>query len=149
MFFKCLQWTDVLVPFCFQRSWLQLSLKMQGEVNTWCLAGENIHCVGCLWKQHQHLTWILVLFAFSKTEFFLKKKVAFSIPSIFMCLNSAFIVKAFSGSEGALSGTEKNPRIRREQNTCPWEVKHRFKSLTWFCSLAGECLDHSTENEMG
>lgn len=58
-------------------------------------------------KQHLNLTWILVLFAFSKTGFFLEKKVAFSIQTGFMCLDSAFIVKAFSGSEGTLSGTGK------------------------------------------
>lgn len=57
-------------------------------------------------KQYLNLTWILVLLACSKTEFFLKK-VVFSIQTVFVCLSSAFIVKAFSGSEGTLSGTGK------------------------------------------
>lgn len=98
-------------------------------------------------KQHLNLTWILVLFAFSKTEFFLKKKVVFSIQTVFMCLNSVSIGRAFSCSEGNTSYLvqEKRPKISSKQNICPWQVKHRFKSLTWFCSLAGECLDHSTE----
>lgn len=45
-----------------------------------------------------------------KLVFFLKKKLAFSIQTGFMCLDSAFIVKAFSGSEGTLSGTGKKAK---------------------------------------
>lgn len=72
-------------------------------------------------KQHIILIWIIVLFYFSKTEFFLEKKAAFSIQTVFMCLDSAFIVKAFSGSEGNGSYLvqEKKPKISREQSICP------------------------------
>lgn len=100
-------------------------------------------------KQHQNLTWILVLFAFSKTEFFLKKRLHFQYR-VFLCVSTVLLLwKLFQVQKEPYLVQGKNPRISREQNTCPWEVKHRFKSLTWFCSLAGECLDHSTEKGGG
>lgn len=123
MCFKCLQWTDVHISFCFQRSWLQLSPKIQGEVNTWCLAGENIHCVGCLWKAASKWAWILVLFAFSKIEFFLKKRLPFQYR-MFLCVSTVLLLwKLFQVQKEPYLVQEKNPRISREQNTCPWEVK--------------------------
>lgn len=101
-------------------------------------------------KQHLNLTWILVLFAFSKTDFLIEKKIAFSIQTGFMCLDSAvFCETFFRFRRNLIWCRKKKPRIIREQNTCPWHVKERFKSLTWFCSLAGECLDHSTEKGSG
>ena len=145
MFFTCLQWTDVHIPFCFPRNWLQLSLKI--KVNTWCLSGENIYCVGCLWKAVSKFNlvccwfgWVfLIKLTFSWTKF------AFSALKLFMYLHSTFTAKAFSGSEENSSDPiqEKRPVHNR------W---NRFKSLfclTWFSSLPDECLDHTTEKRMG
>lgn len=143
MSFKRLQWTDVHISFCFQRSWIQ------GEVNTWCFPEKISTVWASCEKQHLNLTWILVLFACSKTEFFLKKRLFFQYR-VFLCVSTVLLLwKLFQVQKEPYLVQEKKPRISRPQNACPWQVKYRFKSLTWFCSLAGECLDHSTEKGVG
>lgn len=153
MFFTCLQWTDVHIPLCFQRSWLQLSLKTQKEVNTWCLSGENIHCVGCLWKAVSKFNLFCCVF-FNKTDFFLKKRLHFQHQS-FLCTSTVLLLgKLFQAQKETILiwYRKKRPQVSSEQNICPSWVKHRFRSLfclTWFSSLPDECLDHTTEKRVG
>lgn len=72
MSFKRLQWTAVHISFCFQMSWIQ------GEV----IPDAYQEKISTVWascaKQYLNLTWILVLLACSKIEFFLKKGCFFN-----------------------------------------------------------------------